>query len=282
MSLTALLLLAACGGEPSAPAAKDAPGAPGPEAGAPAAPKAEVPPPLDPAAKQAAATQALAPSPAETRAVVERAGLGIDIATLIPTRDLVVEGASPDVLAVRTGVYLADTVLTLKEAPKDALVLRLERIHAGLSGMGAGAALLSTVASLTDKVRNDAISRDQLLDEVDAIVGMAVPAEGVGPTDRTGPLLQAGAWAATTNLVASAVLQSGKIEAADQLLRQKDVVEYFRRYVQAEGATKADPALVAQLDAALVALSELAGRPHLGEAEVKAIQAHTGEILALL
>lgn len=273
MPLSILLLLVACGGEPAVTPAE----APTAVQEAPAAV-----PPLDLAAQQAAATQALAPSPAETRTVVERAGIGIDIATLVPTRDLVVEGASPDLLAVRTGVYLADTVLTLKEAPKDALVLRLERIHAGLSGMGAGAALLSTVASLTDKVRNDAISRDVLLDEVDAIVGMSVPGAGVGPTDRTGPLLQAGAWAATTNLVAGALLQSGKLDAADQLLRQKDVVAYFRRYVQAEGTVKADPALLTRLDAALGALAELAGRPHLGEPEVKAIQAHTAEILALL
>lgn len=269
-----LSLLAACDSEP---AAKPAPVAPPPAAAPAAAPPATI----DPAA-QASATRALAPSPAETRKAVESAGISVDLAKLVPQRTLALDGKNADIVAVRTGVTLADTVLTLREADTATLVTRMESIHLGLKTMGAGSGLLATLESLTGQVRNEAISRDALLDELDAIVGSAVPEEGMGPNDRTGPLLQAGAWAATTNLVAAAIVQTGKYDAAEQLLRQKDVVEYFRKYVKEEGAEKADAEVLKQLGASLAALSEIAGKPSLGEAEVKDIQEKTGELLKLL
>lgn len=244
------------------------------------------PPPalkIDPVAAAASAVQnALAPSPDETRVVLQRAGIGVDIAGLVPNRTLSLDTSNKDVLAVRTGVYLSDTILTLKEASKEDLTARMDNVHKGLEGMGAGAGLLATIKELTDRVRNDAISRDELLFELDGTIVMAVPEQGVGPADRTGPLLQAGAWVATTHLVAKAILQSGKLEAADTLLRQKGVVDYFHKYLQGDGSGKAQPAILSQLEATLTALGEIAGHAHITEEDVKAIEVKTEEILGLM
>jgi hypothetical protein len=270
MLVALALVLLACSGEAPAP----------PPAAPPPPPPAEK---IDPAAATAAAeSRALAPSPEETRKVTQRAGISTDLATLVPERALDLDATNKDVLAVRTGVYLSDTVLTVREAKKEDLVLRLETVKKGLEGMGAGAGLLATLSSLTDRLRNDAITRDELLTELDGLVGMAVPGEGVGPDDRTGPLLQAGAWVATTNLVAKAVLHSGKLDAADTLLRQKAVVDWFRGYLKGEGAGKAEAELLAKLDATLAALGDIAAKEHLTEDDVKTVEAKTGEILSLM
>lgn len=132
-----LVLLRACATE-SAPPPAVAPSEPSPAAK------------IDPAAAtKLAQPVGLSPSPEETRKVVERAGIAVNLSTLVPSRSLSLEGGNKDVIAERTGVYLADTVLSIRQALKDALVERMERVHAGLDAMGAG--LLTTAKDLTER-----------------------------------------------------------------------------------------------------------------------------------
>lgn len=272
MSPIVLLLLAGCGApEPTAPPA------PAP------APAAVAPVPAVSQGELAALTQrVLAPSPVETRKALERAGVAADVARLVPSRNLVLDGPNVDVVAVRTGVLLADTVLALDTLADPDLLARMKTLQQGLVRMGAGAGLLATVQGLVDRQTNHGITRPELLQALDETVGAAIPEEGLGPDDRTGPLLQSGAWLATTNVAAEAVLQGGKVDAAGTLFRQKAVADWFLGYVRGAAKAKADEQVLKVLEETLTTLSTLSAKESLGEADVRAIRDATGALLGML
>jgi hypothetical protein len=251
-------------------------------AGAPEPTPAATPPVPVAAPTPAEVSRVLAPSPEETRKTLEGAGIAADMAQLVPERSFAMDGPDKDIVAVRTGVHLADAVLSARQAPKEKLLARMAAIQQGLATMGAGAGLLSTARALNERFANDAVSREGLLAEVDAIVGAAVPGEGVGPTDRTGPLLQAGAWLTTANVAARAIASSGKWQASDTMFHQADVVRYFRRYAQGDGAGKAPTEFLGRLDTILAALEAVSAHDAITEADTREIEARTGELLALL
>jgi len=237
---------------------------------------------LDAAALEATANRVLAPSPEETRLVLERAGITSDVAALVPKRTFRFDTADKDVVAVRTGVLMSDTVLTLTSSTDEELAARLEQVHAGLTAMGAGKGLLDTVSSLSAQTRNKGISRPDLLRALDETVSMAVPEQGVGPDDRTGPLLQAGAWLATIHVAATSTLASGKLDAAGPLFHQKPVVDWFLGYLATDAAQRAPDALLVQLEATLRTLSELAGKTTFTAEDIKQIEDATGKLLSLV
>lgn len=270
--ITTLGLFWACSGEPEA--VTD----PTPETAPEAAPAA----PLDPEQLEQAVEHALAPSPNETRLAVERAGITLSLGTLIPERSWTLDQGDIDRAALRTGVLLGDLVLTVKEAEKPWLVNQLQLIHDGLNAMSAGEGLLSTVADMKASVENDAVSRDDLLRQLDDLVGMVPTSEGVGPEDNSGPLLQAGAWLGGTNLTSRAILRSGQIEAADTLLRQKAVAEYFRGYVsEGEGEEKAGE-VQDLLKTTLTRLIEVSDQETIGRADVEDVRDQTQALIDLL
>lgn len=267
-----IALLVACGSEPATSVTAPVVAAPAP---APV-------PALDKAQLAAAANRVLAPSPEETRLVLERAGIATDVAALVPRRTFRFDTPDKDVVAVRTGVLLSDTVLTLTAATDEELVGRLEQVHAGLTAMGAGKGLLDTVQGLTEQTRNKGIARADLLRSIDETVSRAVPEDGVGPDDRTGPLLQAGAWLATIHVAAQATLASDKLDAAGPLFHQKPVVDWFLGYLATDAQGKAPDALLVQLEATLKTLGGLAGKFTFTREEVQQIETSTAQLLALI
>ena len=58
---------------------------------------------------------ALTPSPLETRMAAEKAGLTTSLASLIPQRNFDFKNTDANHTALRTGILLADTVLTIEE-----------------------------------------------------------------------------------------------------------------------------------------------------------------------
>jgi hypothetical protein len=155
-------------------------------------------------------------------------------------------------------------------------------IRTGLVTMGAGAGLLSAVDGATERTRNGAGTRAELLREMDELVGMAVPSEGMGPSDRTGPLLQAGAWLEVTDLVASTLLETKRYDAANVLLRQPEAAGWFLNWVRKSAEGRAPEDQLRQVEGHLSSLRELAATPALGEPEIRAIRGHTAAMLALL
>ena len=266
----ALLVLLACGSPEPTPVAAPIVAAPRP------------PPALSELEREALTNRVLAPSPVETMKTMERAGIGSDLAVLVPRRKLTVDGPNVDVAALRTGVVLADTVLILKDVSDEDLGLRMQSVLVGLRRIGAGAGLLANVSGVIDRHANGGITRDEILDALDETVSSAVPGSGVGPEDRTGPLLQAGAWLATTNVAAEAVLRSGKYDSAALLFHQRPVVDWFHGYVQGAAKAKADEQVLKLLDETLAELSVTAAKDTFAEADVRRIRDRTAALLEMM
>ena len=263
--------VSACSGAPEAPAPEPAP-----------APAPQAPPTLDLATLQAQAQNiALTPSPAEMQAALAKAQISQSLAELVQQREVDMDTPNKDRVAVRTGVLVADVVLTIKTAPKEDLVARLQGIQKGMQQLGGGADIDNTITDLINRIQNDAVSRDELVKDIDELAGVIIPEVEYEAGERVVPLIQAGSWLEGANLVSSAVISAGKFETADALLKQPEVVKYFRQYVKIEGEAAPDE-VVAKLEQTLGQLEMLTSGETLGEEEVKTINEQTDAVLALL
>lgn len=272
-----LLALAACsGGEaPSKPAEKP-PEAPATET--PATPPAKLT--LEELKVGATATT-IVPSPVETQRALSAAGVN-ELTKQMTERKFKLDVPDKDIVAVRTGVILADTLLMVKDLPDDKLVANLTQVKDGLNNLGAGKDLGNTIDDLIARVQNKAVSRDDLLKELDELHGAVIPEISFEAGERAVPLIQAGSWLEGASLVSKAVVAANKPEAASMLLRQPQVVEYFQKYVKENGQGKAPPEVIKQLEATLAKLGEISAKPALTLDDVKEIQSQTDAVLALL
>lgn len=277
LALLSLLTLAACFGETEPPAE-----APEAQAQAPATePQAEAPSNTVDAKAEA---RALSPSPLSLDRAVRTAGLETALASLVPDRSFTMTEGSTDLAAVRTGVVLADAILGGEAAEKDLFLRRLKESRAGMVrlGMKDGQGVLNEVDGFIAAVENDTASRADFIESLDALIAMKVPEESWAPGDTTGPLLQAGAWLAGTNLVARAVVADKNAGAAGTLLHEEGVADYFIQYVRKEGSDKAPDAIVAELTRTLEELKGVASKPTLGVEDAQAVVNATERLLGQL
>lgn len=244
------------------------------------------PPKLDLAALAAAAENvALVPSPAEMQRALEKHGIATGLSSLVVERALKMDIENKDVIAVRTGVALADAVLTVKDAPHEKLTARLNTVKAGMAALGGGSDIGTTIDDINARVVNGSVSRGDLVKELDEMHGAIIPEIRFEAGERAVPLVQAGSWLEGSNLVASAILASNSPAAAaagTDLLRQPQVADYFMRYVATEGEGKAPDAVLKQLQATLTMLKAIASKPALTIEDVKEIKTQTDAVLALL
>lgn len=274
-SLAALLV--ACSGEVAPPPPKPVPQAPAPSAN-PETPRVD--------AKALAADHdkiALVPSPVETQKALEASGIDTKLATLIKKHEFDMAAAGTDHAAVRTGVVLADLLLTTKSASKDELVHRLKQIDKGMEQLGGGADISSTLRDYAERIQTDAVTRDELLKEFDELSGVVIPELEFNGQDRVVPLIEAGSWLEGANLVARALKTADKKDAAEKLLKAPSVVDYFIKYVKTEGAQKAPEAVTKKLEEALGTLKTLAEKPTpLDDADLDKIIQVTEDVMTLL
>lgn len=273
----AFLALAGCSGEPpkSTPAEKPAE--------VPVAEAAPAPAAVGIADLQTAAENvALVPSPAEMQKAMEKAGIADGLSKLVVERTMRLDVENKDVVAVRTGVVLADCLLTVKDASKEKLVERLTLVKTGMQNLGAGNDIQATIDELNAKITNDSISRDDLVQQLDEMHGAIIPEIKFEAGERAIPLIQAGSWLEGSNLVSSAIINANKPDAGTQLLRQPAVVDYFLKYVKTEGADKASASVLTQLEGTLNKLKEIAAKPTLTADDVKEVKSQTDSVLALL
>jgi hypothetical protein len=262
------LLLAACGGREE----------PAPPPPAPAAPKA-----IDVDATRATAVPtSLTPSPAEMQAALAREGIAESLGLLVRAREVNVENANLDQVAVRTGVLIADVVLTAKEAPKEVLVARLGAIKKGLDLLGGGKDLPATIDELITEIQTDAITRDGLVKEMDELSGAVIPEIEYEAGPRCVPLIQAGSWLEGANLVSTAVRKAQKPEAANVLLRQPEVVGYFLGYVRGQGQARAPDQVIDKLETSLVAIQDITKKTTFTAEDVEILYQQTESVLKLL
>ena len=239
---------------------------------------------LDLAELQKAAQEvALVPSPAEMQKSLSNAGLISDLATLVSTeRKIGMDVEDKDNMAVRTGVVLADLVLTVKTASKESKLERLDKLKVGFKALGAGDDIQATIKDLGTQIQNDAINEDDLLKEMDELSGVMVSELEYEAGEWVVPLIQAGSWLEGANLVSAAIVKEDKFDVADQLLKQPRVVEYFLKYVEREGSSKAPDQVVAKLTEVLNSLKKIAEKPAMSAEDVKEINRSTSEVLSML
>jgi hypothetical protein len=249
--------------------------------------------PETPALDQAALSKenekvALVPSPMETQKALEASGITTQLSTLVPQHEFDMAVGTTDQAAVRTGVILADLLLTTKGAKKEEILERLSRIGKGMDQLHAGADIQNVLKDFADRIQSDAVSRDELLKEFDELSGVVIPELEFNGQERVVPLIEAGSWLEGANLVARAVKAtpadaSGSRAAAEKLLKAPSVVDYFIQYVKTEGVEKAPEAVTKKLEEALVTLKTLAEKTEpLTDADLDTVISVTGDVLALL
>jgi len=232
--------------------------------------------------KKAAQNTALVPSPAEMQKALDQAGIEAQLAEMVPQRKLKMDVPNTDQVAVRTGVVIADLLLTVKKAPKKSLVAHLNQIKAGMIQLGAGGDISATIDDLTARIKNDSVNRDDLLKELDELSGVLIPEIEYEAGERSVPLIQAGSWLEGANLVSQAIDAAGAVARAGHLLRQPAVVAYFQGYVATEGQDKAPSEVIGQLERTLKTLRGVSEKPKLEPADVKTVQKTTSAVLDLL
>jgi hypothetical protein len=187
-----------------------------------------------------------------------------------------------DQIAVRTGVVLADLVLTVKTATPEQQVARLNRIKEGMKALGAGEEVDKTLSDLAARITSGSGSRDDLLKEFDELSGVLVPDLKYEAGEWVIPLIKAGSWLEGAHLVAGAIKEEGKYDEAGKLLKQPHVIDYFIEYVQREGSTKAPDAVIAKLNETLSTLKEVTAKSVIDEEDVHTIHSATAAVLTML
>ena len=117
---------------------------------------------------------ALVPSPAEMQKSLSNAGLSSKLSDLVRSdRNISMDVSDKDNLAVRTGVVLADLVLTIESASKEQKTARFAKLKQGFKVLGGGSDIQNTIDELTKSINNDDDS--DLLQEMDELSGVMVP-----------------------------------------------------------------------------------------------------------
>jgi len=226
----------------------------------------------------------LVPSPVEMQEKLAKSGLNAELGSLVTTpKDfMVVVGDDNDQTAIRTGIVMADLVLTVKSAGKETILLRLGKLKEGLDKLGAGADIHSTIEDFEQRVQSAEINRRELLSEFDDMASVMVSELEYEAGDWVVPLIQAGTWLEGANLVSKAMIKEGKYDAADDFFRQKQIVEYFISYINREGKERTSEGVATTLVETLKELKQIAAKPKLSEADVKKIEKLTSSVFALL
>lgn len=225
---------------------------------------------------------ALVPSPAEMQKALANAGLTAQLADMVKSRDISMDIENKDQIAVRTGVLLADLVLTVKTATNEEQITRLTRVKEAMKSLGAGDDVQKTLDDLTARIKSGSGSRDDLLKEFDEMSGILVPELKYEAGEWVIPLIKAGSWLEGAHLVAGAIKEEGKFEEAGKLLKQPHVIDYFIEYVDREGAEKAPDAVIAKLKETLTTLKEVTGKSVIEEEDVNTIHSATAAVLTML
>ncbi len=164
--------------------------------------------------KKEAEKAALVPSPVETQKALEASGIDTQLATLIPKHKFDLEANDMDHAAVRSGVLLADVLLTVKTAETPELIKRLSAVQKGMQQLNGGSDIDAVLEDIKDRLKADAVTRDDLLKELDELSGAVIPELEFNGQERVVPLIEAGSWLEGANLVARAVGASENKDAA--------------------------------------------------------------------
>jgi len=257
LAVLAGLLLAGCPPKEETPAADETT----------EAPKA-APPAVRTDLAQLAHNTSLVPSPTEVQEAMMHAGVDIRFDTLVKRRamDLTVER---ETVALRTGIVLADLVLTLNHAEKDVLLADLNDLRTGLKTIGAGDDVAATIGQIVEHVQADAVTRQELWVQVEEMREAAYGELAVEAGSQIVPLVQAGSWLEGTCLLSAAIIQSEEWGNAYNLLRQPDVAGYFLSQLKAADAGGMELPMITLTRGTLEQIHDIARKDALEEQDVR-------------
>ncbi len=268
--------LACSGSKPSQPAAP---------AEAPPAP-VEALGDLSPAAldQEADKKTALVPSPLEAEAALVAAGIDTTLSSLVPAdRQYEASTTDPDRIAMRTGVVLADLLLTTANATDAVLVGHLTSVRDGMVQLKQGGDIVATLDDMIARVQAGALDRAALLKEFEELSQVVIPELEFEGGARIVPLIQAGTWTAGANLVARAVMEKGKPTAGEAILKQPAVVAYFAQYAKDNTPDSVPSEVSTALDSMLARLMVVASKPDaLSQEDVEIVADVTIVMISLL
>jgi len=225
-----------------------------------------------------ATNTSLVPSPTEVQEAMIHAGVDIRFDALLERRDMDLTG-SKETVALRTGIVLADLVLTLNHSEKDVLLADLENLRTGLNTIGAGDDLDATLGQVIDSVKTDLVTRQELWVQVEemreAVYGELATEAG----SQIVPLVQAGSWLEGTHLLSAAIIKSEEWGNAYNLLRQPDVVAYFLTQLKAADDAGMELPMVTMTRGTLEQIRDIAAKDALEEEDVRKVNELTTELL---
>jgi len=264
-------LLTGCGGEEtSAPTPESKP--------------FEVPATIDLAELNKEAEQvSLVPSPTVMQESLKKAGINEALDTQVQVRNFTFKESQVSASAVKTGVLLADALLTVRTAPPELLVQRMESVKAGMTAIKAGGDIAATIDGIIVDIKAvGAGPRDGIEQQIEELQQVLIPELKFEAGEQVVPLILAGGWLEGSNLVASAISKAGKPEAGNELLRQGPVCDYFLKYVDAAEKANANEVIVGQLRTTLNKLKEISAKPALAIEDVNEVKAQTDAVLSML
>lgn len=225
----------------------------------------------------------LVPSPLKMQEELQKAGVASQLSAMVATdRNLSMEIDSLDQVAIRTGVVLADVVLTINTASPEQLQAYLKSLKAGFAKVKAGNDIQLTIDEMLETVGTEGFDRAGLLEEIDALSNVMVPELECEAGEWVVPLIQAGSWLEGANLVSGTIQKDQKYAESKSLFHQPGAAKYFLRYVQREGREKAPDAIIAKLESTLTDLDKLAQNAELSKEQIDQIYSMTSELLGLL
>lgn len=225
----------------------------------------------------------LVPSPLQLQAELEKVGVASQLSAMVPPdRDLSMEIDSLDQVAIRTGVVLADLVLTINTSSPEQLEAYLKSLKDGFGKVKAGSDIQMTIDDMLLTIASEGFQREELLEELDALSSVMVPELECEAGEWVVPLIQAGSWLEGSNLVSGTIQKDNKYEESKTLFHQPGAAKFFLRYVQREGREKAPDAVIGKLEETLLKLDALASNQSLTKEQIDEIYSMTSDLLKLL
>ena len=277
-ALAGALIGFGCGGGDSTAPAGDAPVADAGDGGGEAAPEAATKIDFE-AAKSRGKTAMFVPAPTEFQAALKATGANIDLTALAAGHTRPIDGKSKQIVALETGVRVADLLLTAQTGDKEAISARIAAAREGLASLGGDAAVLARVDQVKADFEAGILVADKLGAQLD-ILARDIQAdldENVGKDIAT--LVQAGGWVQGVNLLSGALAGKENADAA-ALLHQPSVLEHFLSFLKDSAPAKAGDESVGAVIAEMEKMGALAGKDALTAEDISALNGHTQAILA--
>ncbi len=221
----------------------------------------------------------LVPSPTEVQEAMLHAGVDNRFEGFVERYAMNLGDEDKEAVALRTGILLADLVLTLNNSEKDVLLGDLASLRAGLATIGAGSDIDATIGQVIDHVKTDAVTRQELWVQVEEMREAVYGELALEAGSQMVPLVQAGSWLEGTHLLSEAIIASGEWGGALNLLRQPDVVAYFLAQLKAADAQGTEFPMVTLTRGTLEQMHDIAAKETLTEEDVTKVRDLTGDLL---